>query len=114
MVVHSKLEVYSQDGKPKSVFKTKTFLGIARKTAVEAFVLKKYSNAKAPLDIQILDQHGDYVTLDDDYLEEYNPFAIEQTDASTVQSVKLSERIVILRVTLSGMLIGIELFYSHY
>ncbi|CAF1123005.1 unnamed protein product [Adineta steineri] len=45
-------------------------------------------------------QEGDFVTLDDDYLEEYNPFDTKNTDVSMVQSLSSPDRTVLLRIIL--------------
>jgi hypothetical protein len=49
-----------------------------------------------------LDQDDGYVTLDDDYLEEYIPFNTVQINATTVQPANSSELTVTLRVILPG------------
>ncbi len=102
MVVHSKLEICNQDKNLIRSFSTKCFTGATKKKDIETFILKKYPNSIPPFDIEILDQHHGFVTLDDDYLEEYTPFDVEKKDTTTVQPINSSEPSVTLRVTLPG------------
>jgi hypothetical protein len=109
MVVHTKLKICNQDKKTKCSYSTKCFTGATKKKDIETFILKKYTNSKPPFDIEILDQHHGYVTLDDDYLEEYNPFDVEKKDTTTVQPINSSEPSVTLRVTLPGKSVNTKL-----
>jgi hypothetical protein len=100
MTVHSKLEICNQEGEIIRCYKTKRFTGTTITEDIEAFILKKYKNSIPPFDIKILDQQHGYVTLDNDYLEEYTPFNIEKTNTTTVQPTNSSETTVTLRITL--------------
>lgn len=101
MPVHSKLEIYNQKGKICS-YQTKTFNKSTKMKDIESYILKKCGNHKSPFNIQILDQYHGFVTLDDDYIEEYGPFDTEQ-NSTTVQSANVFNATVTLRVTLPGI-----------
>ncbi|CAF1122951.1 unnamed protein product [Adineta steineri] len=49
---------------------------------------------------EICDQSDDFVTLDDDYIKQYNPFSTKNADINTAQPTSSSDRIVKLRITL--------------
>ncbi|CAF1209780.1 unnamed protein product [Adineta steineri] len=49
---------------------------------------------------EICGQSDDFVTLDDDYIKQYNPFSTKNADINTAQPTSSSDRIVKLRITL--------------
>jgi hypothetical protein len=111
MVVHTKLEICNQDKKIIRCYSTKCFTGAIKRKDIDTFILKKYPNSEPPYDIEILDQHHGFVTPDDDYLEEYNPFDVEKKDTTTVQPINSSEPSVTLRVTLPGKSVNTKLLF---
>ena len=109
MVVHTILEICTQDGTTICSYKTKRFTGVTKQKDIDDFLLKKYPNYKLPFNIKIRDQHHGYVTSDNDYLEEYNPFDHEKKNATMVQPINSSEKTVRLRVTLPGKSVSSKL-----
>ncbi|CAF4790884.1 unnamed protein product, partial [Rotaria sp. Silwood2] len=61
---------------------------------------KKCKHFKPPFDIHIRDKQDDFVTLDDDYLEDYNPFTPTTIDITSVQPSNTSTTTVLLQVIL--------------
>ena len=86
-------------------FKTKKLTGASCRKIIEAFILQKCKNASAPLEILISDEDDGFVTMDQDYLDEYNPFASENVDGNTTQSISLPATTVKLRVLLPSKLV---------
>jgi hypothetical protein len=109
MPVHTKLDFCNLDCKTKRTYQTKSFTSTTKTKDIEAFILKKYLNSKPPFNIGILDQRHGYVTLDDDYLEEYKPFDTETIHATTAQSTNSLEPTVKLRIYLPGRSVSSKL-----
>src|SRR5690349_16391005 len=102
MVVHTLLSICSSQDKEIRRFKTTALTGTTHMQTVVDFILKKYKKLFPPFDIRIFDQSDGLVTLDQDYLDEYNPFLDENFNLTTTQSVNPLELRVQLRVFLSG------------
>jgi hypothetical protein len=103
MGVPTFIEIGNQHNVIKWWFKTSSFNEATRIQNINDYILKKGSEFKPPFDIRILDQSDSYVTLDNDFLEEYNPFGSDTLQTTTAQSTTSSERTVRLRVILSGI-----------
>lgn len=110
MVVHTILAIYNQQGKKLRRFKTTALDGIKDMQDLKDLILKRY-NISSPLDIRILDKYDGLVTLDQDYLNEYNPFGDENLNLNTVQSEKSLETTVKLRLFLPGMFLDQWVFF---
>lgn len=98
MPVDTKLEIRGKEGEKYS-YNTRKFNGSTRMEDIKDLILKKFKSSRPSFNIEILDQYQEFVTLDEDHLEDYAPFDIEKRNASTLQSINSSEKQVTLRVT---------------
>lgn len=101
MPVHSKLLVHDRFGEKVCTYKTRRFGGIRRTRDIENFLAKKPKLSRAPYIIEILDSDGGFVTLDDEYLEDYDPFNSEDSESTNAQVTK-SPNVVTLKIRLLG------------
>ncbi|CAF4356143.1 unnamed protein product [Rotaria sp. Silwood2] len=100
MEVNTKLNILNCHRKKICTYKTPKLTGITKRKDIENFILKKCKNFKPPFDIQIYDKDDDFVTLDDDYLEDYSPFKATTIDTTTVQSTNSPTPTVIVQIIL--------------
>ncbi|CAF2773324.1 unnamed protein product [Rotaria sp. Silwood2] len=100
MEVNTKLNILNCHRKKICTYKTPKLTGITKRKDIENFILKKCKNFKPPFDIQIYDKDDDFVTLDDDYLEDYSPFKATTIDTTTVQSINSPTPTVIVQIIL--------------
>ncbi|CAF3564871.1 unnamed protein product [Rotaria sordida] len=98
MEVHTKLKILNCRREKICTYKTPKLTGITKRKDIENFIVKKCKNFKPPFDIQIFDEDNDFVTLDDDYLEDYNPFKAKTIDTTTVQPTNSSIPTVIVQI----------------
>lgn len=106
MVVHTILSICNKHGEEIRRFKTTALTGIAEMKSVMDFISRKYENISRPFDIRIMDQSDGLVTLDQDYLQEYNPFRSEESKSNTPQLAYSAETTVEIQVWLPGKLRG--------
>ena len=69
---------------------------------VEHYVLKKFPNVRLPIDIRIFDENQRFFTLDQDYLDDYDPFADLKPNITTVEPFGSSKKTVFLEIILPG------------
>jgi hypothetical protein len=108
MTVHTKLQFCNDHDQDRiiCVYKTKAFTGATNMKIIEDYILKKYKNARPPFDIRILDHEDALVTLDQDYVEEYDPFNGKNLNVTTAEPINSSEITVTLRIFLPSKAIG--------
>ncbi|CAF1097336.1 unnamed protein product [Adineta steineri] len=102
MVVHSKIEVVTKDGEEICSYQTKSFTEESKVKDIQTFLSKKSEIGTVSFGIKIFDQYGGFVTLDDNYLEEYNPFDARNINTTTAPPITSSDRTVTLKITLSN------------
>jgi hypothetical protein len=100
MVVDTQVEIFSQNDKLLRRFMTPEFNKATRKNNLDDYIWKKLKKSESQFDAYILDPHGEYVTLDDDYLEDYNPFGAEIMASTTVQPTTTLKPLIKLKIVL--------------
>ncbi|CAF4490180.1 unnamed protein product [Rotaria sp. Silwood1] len=100
MEVHTKLNILNCYREKICTYKTPKLTGITKRKHVEDFILNKCKNFKHPFDIQIYDKDDDFVTLDDDYLKDYDPFKAKTIDTTTVQPINSPTPTVVVQIIL--------------
>jgi len=100
MVVDTQVEIFSQNNKLLRRYMTTKFNKETRKNNLDDYIRKKLENSELQFDAYILDSRGGYVTLDDDYLEEYNPFGAEIMASTTVQPTTPLKPLIKLKIVL--------------
>ncbi|CAF4535718.1 unnamed protein product [Rotaria socialis] len=100
-MVHTILQIVDSNGKKIYSYKTQRFTETTTTKDIVTFILQKSNKFKPPLHIEIQDQpDGDFVTLDDDYLAEYEPFNPNNVDTTTGRVTNLPGKTVKLKITL--------------
>ncbi|CAF1031254.1 unnamed protein product [Rotaria sp. Silwood1] len=100
MQVHTKLDILDCRRKLIRAYKTLKLTGMTTRKDIEAFILKTYECVKLPFDIEIRDQYDGFVTLDDNYIDDYNPFNPNATVTTGVQPTNSATPTLILQVIL--------------
>lgn len=102
MGVQTLISIYDRNGRQLHAYKTNKFTAATTREEIEAFISQKSENYKSPLNIEIFDEDGDWVTLDNDYLEDYEPFNPKRLNNNTAHSVESKASKVELRVRFLG------------
>ncbi|CAF4848064.1 unnamed protein product, partial [Rotaria sp. Silwood1] len=100
MQVHTKLNILDCRRTFIRAYKTLKLTGMKTRKDIEAFILKTYECVKLPFDIEIRDQYDDFVTLDDNYIDDYNPFNPNATVTTGVQPTNSATPTLILQIIL--------------
>ncbi|CAF4915849.1 unnamed protein product [Rotaria sp. Silwood1] len=100
MQVHTKLNILDCRRTFIRAYKTLKLTGMKTRKDIEAFILKTYECVKLPFDIEIRDQYDGFVTLDDNYIDDYNPFNPNATVTTGVQPTNSATPTLILQIIL--------------
>ncbi|CAF1499807.1 unnamed protein product [Rotaria magnacalcarata] len=100
-MVQTILRIVDSNGKKIYSYKTQRFTETTTTKDIVAFILQKSNKFQSSLHIEIHDKSdGDFVTLDDDYLAEYDPFNPNNVDTTTGRVTNLPGKPVKLKITL--------------
>ena len=94
MVVNTLIRICNERGEEiRAPFKTSKFSATSDIKIIEEYILKKCGNATCPIDLRIYDPNAGFVTLDQDYLVEYDPFNSQISSNSPSTIIKIEVRL---------------------